>query len=439
MEHIEKLERPNLVLILVDTLRADFTTPYGDVEGLTPELSRWASNGVLFERTRSQSSWTKISMASFMTSLWPHRHGIFAGADGLSEGAVTLAETLRDSGYLTYGVQTNGWLHQSFGFHQGFDRYLFPMGQGAQGIPQPFIWSHADRVLEEGFRLIDAYDDSAPLFLYLHFMDVHQYASPPEFRAYGRDSVGLYRASVRWVDDAVERVREKLDDAGLLDNTVMLFAADHGETFGEHGVHGHARNVLTPVVWVPLVFRFPFRTEEVRISTQVRNIDIAPTLLQLAKIEIPPSFEGESLLPLIAAAGNGSSEIATDRPNYPALGTPLFPNANVQKALSDGAWTYARNVDQKDDAGKQRDFLYDRGVDPVENVNLIELEAEMAERMRARLDEHLALDPVDGVLEQGVRIDPKIAAGLRAMGYLPESSPAPGQKAETDGSLPSSK
>ncbi|NRA97918.1 MAG: sulfatase, partial [Planctomycetes bacterium] len=316
----------------------------------------------------------------------------------------------------------NGWLHQSFGFHQGFDRYMFPKGGGHPRLGQPSLWPHADRVYEEAVRLLDAHDRERPFFLYLHFMDVHEYAAPVEFRDYGRDPAGMYRASVRWVDDAVERIRMKLDDAGLLDNTVLLFASDHGETFGEHGVHGHARNVLTPVVWVPLVFRFPFPVEPpVRVTTQVRNVDLAPTLMDLAGVPIPESFEGRSLVPLLTGAAS-----ETDRATYAALGVPLFPDASIQSAVSDGAWTYARNAtpdegDPEAYEGKAvapgAEYLFDRGIDPIENVNLVNREAAEARRMRNLLDTHLEQAP-DGVVEKGVRIDPSIADRLRAMGYL---------------------
>ena len=134
---LSELERPNLVLIVVDTLRADWTSPYGSSLPTTPELQRWADRGLLFERVRSESSWTKISMASLLTSLWPRTHVITEATDGLGEGAVTLAEVLRDAGYATWAVQTNGWLDQSFGFHQGFERYVFPAGRGAQRVPRP--------------------------------------------------------------------------------------------------------------------------------------------------------------------------------------------------------------------------------------------------------------------------------------------------------------
>jgi arylsulfatase A-like enzyme len=412
---------PNLVLIVVDTLRADSMTPYGFERDTSPEVAAWASRGVLFERARSQSSWTKMSMASLVTSLWPRSHGVREAKDGLAESAVTLAEVLRDAGYATYGVQTNGWLHQSFGFHQGFDRYMFPKGGGHPRLGQPSLWPHAGRVYEESVRLLDAHDRARPFFLYLHFMDVHEYAAPPHYKSFGTDNKGAYLAAVRWVDDTVRRVREKLAAADHLGRTVIAFAADHGETFGEHGVHGHARNVLTPVVWVPLVFRLPFRVEPVRIATQVRNVDLAPTLLDLAGLPVPPSFEGSSLVPLLTGAA-----AEPDRPSYAGLGVPLFPDASVQTAVSDGAWTYARNAtppegDEKAYEGRAvapgAEYLFDRRIDPGENVNLVEREVAEAVRMRRLLDRHLADAPA-GVVETGVRIDPGIADRLRAMGYL---------------------
>ena len=404
------LERPHLVLIVVDTLRADWTTPYGDARGTSPELARWASRGVVFEQVRAQSSWTKMSMASVFTGLWPSRHGLSEARDALGEDAVTVTELLRDAGYDTYAVQCNGWLDQSFGFHQGFERYLFPRGAGARGVEQTQIWPHADRVVEEAGRLIDDHDPSRPLFLYLHFMDVHEYAAPPEFKTFGGDNEGAYLAAIRWEDDALTRVREKLDDAGLLDDAVIVFASDHGEAFGENGKVGHARNVLTATLQTPILLRLPFAVEPVRVPAHVRNIDLAPTLLELAGIPAPAHLDGVSLLPLATGA-----EEPRDRISFAALGAPLYPDASVQASVTDGRWTYARNLPP---GPSNEEFLFDRSIDPAENVNLVELEPAVAERMRGLLQAKLEEGPVSGVRDQDVRIDPSIAERLRAMGYL---------------------
>jgi arylsulfatase A-like enzyme len=406
---LRQIERPNIVLIVVDTLRADWTTPYGFEAAVSPELQRWADRGVVFERVLAQSSWTKMSMASLLTSLWPRSHGVHLPSDGLSEGALTLADVMKDAGYRTYGVQSNGWLEQSFGFHQGFDHYVFPRGLDPPGeLKLSSLWPHGERVLEEASRLIDAHDTGSPFFLYLHFMDVHEYAAPPEFKHFGGGPKGFYLAAVRWVDDVIERFRKKLERRGLSESTVMIFASDHGETFGENRSYGHARNVFTPVLHVPLVIRFPFAMEPLRVRSQVRNLDIAPSVLDIAGLAIPEGFEGESLLPLIAAPGERG-----DRRSFAELGSILFAGTVEQASVNDGSWSMARNLDEG-----RREFLFDRELDPLEDANLVDLEQAAAERMRAVLDAHLSLEARGDTRATDVRIDPNIAERLRAMGYL---------------------
>jgi arylsulfatase A-like enzyme len=349
-----------------------------------------------------------MSMASLMTSLWPRSHAIREHDDGLAEGALTLAEVLADAGYHTYGVQTNGWLHQSFGFHQGFERYVFPIGSGAK-LPQSNIWPHADRIVNEARRLLDAHPEGKPFFLYLHFMDVHEFAAPREFQTFGTDSEGAYQSSIRWVDDGLSRVEALLEERGLLDRTLIAFGSDHGETFGENGKTGHARNVLSAVLRVPLVLRLPRAIEPVRVASPVRNLDIAPTLLDLLGVPVPDTFEGRTLVPQIVGAEEGG-----DAPNFAALGAPLYPDASIQHSLRVGDWTYARNIEPDDPA----EFLYDRSIDPREDVDLAAREPTELARMRDQLDAHLAGGSREEVLETGVRIDPKIEQRLRAMGYL---------------------
>jgi arylsulfatase A-like enzyme len=413
-DRVAALDTPNIVLIVIDTLRADWMSAYGFHQETTPEIKRWAAKGVLFERNLAQSSWTKMSMASMLTSLWPQSHAIRKYGDGLGTAAVTLAEALQDAGYETYAVQTNGWLHQTFGFHQGFQHYVFPTGRAAPKIPKATVWAHADRVLEETTRLLDHRPTDRPFFLYVHFMDVHEYAAPNEFKTFGTDGPGAYRGAIRWLDDAVSRVRGELDRVGVLEETVILLTSDHGEAFGENGKSGHALNVLTAVLHVPLVIRFPFETEPVRIPTQVRNLDVAPTLLDIAGVPIPTSFEGESLLPLITASGPDLAT-APDRISYADLGLPLFPDASIQTSVNTGSWTLARNLDPDPQPGQQ---LYDRTIDPGENVDLVEREPDEARRLAAILDAYLARESVPGVLAEEVRIAPEIANKLRALGYM---------------------
>ena len=240
-------------------------SPYGAPAQGSPELARWAARGIVFEHVLAQSSWTKSSMASLLTSRWPRSHGVIDPNDGLGDAARTLAEVLREAGWRTYAVQSNGWLEEAFGFEQGFERYLFPRGGGSEA-ERSRSWPHADNVYREAERLIDAQDPEQPFFLYLHFMDVHEYAAPPDVARPRAGAEGEYAAAIAWVDEVLARLRERLERRGLLSHSVLILASDHGEAFGENGAFGHARNVFTPVLRVPLVLRLPFAITPTRIA-----------------------------------------------------------------------------------------------------------------------------------------------------------------------------
>jgi len=402
---LRALGRPNLVLIVVDSLRADRLSAYGAPRDGSPELARWAERGIVFERVFAQSSWTKSSMASLLTSRWPRGHGVLDPDDGLGAGAVTVAELLRDAGWRTWAVQSNGWLEEAFGFEQGFERYLFPRGGGAES-ERSRSWPHADNVYREAERLIDAQDPAQPFFLYLHFMDVHEYAAPADVARPRAGAEGEYAAAIAWVDEVLARLRARLEARGLLSRSVLLLASDHGEAFGENGASGHARNVFTPVLRVPLIVRLPFAIAPTRIATQVRNLDVAPTLLDLAGLPPHAGFEGESLLPLLAAAD------APDRPSHAVLEALLYPDARRQEAWNDGAWSFVRELPPGG-----REWLFDRRVDPDEDVDLHALEPERAARLRARLDAGVGREPAADAVRPRVRIDPALAERLRALGY----------------------
>jgi arylsulfatase A-like enzyme len=240
-------------------------------------------------------------------------------------------------------------------------------------------------------------------------MDVHEYAAPQEFHLFGTDARGSYLNAIRWVDDGLARVMALLEERGMLDDTLMVLGSDHGETFGENGKVGHAKNVLSAVLHVPLVVRMPVAMTPVRVSTQVRNLDIAPTLLDLLHVPVPESFEGRSLVPAIVGSERGDPV-----DSIAALGLPLYPDASVQVSLRHGDWTYARNIPPDE----PRELLFDRSIDPGEDVDLSTREPAEMERLRAVLDEHLDDEVREEVRESGVAIDPEIERRLRAMGYL---------------------
>ena len=307
---------PNIVLIVIDTLRADHLDSYGYPHSTAPTLEAVARQGVLFERVIAPSSWTKTSMASITTSRDPDGHGVRRVSDVLPDELITLAEVLSAAGYHTIGINTNPWLLPRFGFRAGFDVYESPTGADAASVI--------------ALALKQVSQARHPFFLYLHFMDVHAPYTPdarffdqPPLRLEGGAAVPddqlerayrkrgldppavvqrvkqLYDAEIRATDAALETLLADLRRLDLLDDAILVVTSDHGESFGEHGTTEHGWNLYPEVYEVPLVFRAPGRLPRGRrLAAQVRSIDIAPTLLALAELAIPPSFEGRSLTPM---------------------------------------------------------------------------------------------------------------------------------------------
>jgi arylsulfatase len=313
---------PDLVLLVVDTLRADVLGLYGSPRENAPHLAALAREGVVFEDVVAPSSWTKTSMASIFSGVDPSRHGVRGVEHVLPDGLPTLARALRDAGYRTLGVQTNPWLRSRFGFADGFDEYEF------------HFFGSADHVNARGLALLDEAGRERPVFLYLHYMDVHApyqparrfFDEPPlivpghgpmpddefdqryrrrELRgpAFDARARALYEAEVRGVDDALGRLIDALRGRGVLDRAVLVVTSDHGEAFGEHGEVAHGRTFYPEVYAVPLIVRAPGGAHAgARVAARVRSIDLMPTLLAAAGVPLPPGVQGAPLLPLEAEA-----------------------------------------------------------------------------------------------------------------------------------------
>lgn len=309
---------PDIVLVVIDTLRADSLPPYGAPRENAPNLADFAQGAVVFGRVVAPSSWTKTSMASLLTGTNPSRHGVRGIFHALPGEIPTLARMLRDGGYRTLAVQSNPWLRARFGFNDGFDRYDFVRFGGA------------DEVNDRAFTLLDEVQRERPLFLYLHYMDVHAPYRPgtrwfdePALEVPGRGPVGdaelenlyrrqdlrgpeldrrvraLYDAELRELDDSLGRLFEALRKRGILERAVVVVTSDHGEAFGERGQVTHGRTFYPEVYAVPLFVRGPGTGPAgTRIDAQVRSIDIVPTILALAGLPPPPSVQGDPLLPM---------------------------------------------------------------------------------------------------------------------------------------------
>ena len=419
----ETRPRPDIVLILIDTLRADHFPDAGQGDGSLPNLERLVQNGVVFERVIAPSSWTKTSMASIVTSQDPARHGVRGIEHALPDWLATLAGELAGGGYHTIGVNTNPWLMGKFGFDAGFTVYETLKIGGGRYTRGPDV----NRVALD--RVEEAPHDH-PVFLYVHYMDVHApyrpaahlYSAPPIsgpdgaaipdarlellYRKRGLDAPGvqqraldLYGGQIRTVDAAIGELLDGLEGTRGSRDTVYVVTSDHGESFREHGTTEHGRNLYPEVYEIPLVFHAPSRLPSgVRIEAQVRGIDVAPTLLSLAGIDAPASFEGEPLLPMKPGA-------IRDRVATGAVGlNDQVPNLDyVAVVTPDSLYVRERRNDRVE--------FYDLEADPGALDDL------GPDHPRARLLAKLEPPPGDAKAPRKT-LDPEMIEQLRSLGYI---------------------
>lgn len=353
----ERPGHPNVIVILVDALRGDALGVNGYPLDTTPNLDRLVREGAVnFRRAYAHSTWTKPSIASLFTSLYPSRHGIHLVASegegaallaqSLDQRFTTLAEAFQAAGYQTGAVINQVHLRRS-GFEQGFDEYTSLSGKGA------------GRLNRRLFQWLDGIDPERPFFAYLHYLDTHwPYDSrrpsrgrdfgpvdldpePPtagkraQRWAAGFDEAGLrplrarYDSEVAFIDERVAGVRAALEARGWADDTILLVTSDHGEGFLEHGEIQHGFAPYAEVAHVPLILRLPpmLQPPVTDIDAPVGLVDIMPTLLELAAIEPPAGLQGRSLVPLLRGRkprlepvySNGAGAVAVRVPRYTLL------------------------------------------------------------------------------------------------------------------------
>jgi len=316
--------RANLLLITIDTLRADHLGCYGYARNTSPSADSLAAEGVLFAKAYAQRPKTSPSFASILTGTYPQRHGVRRTRQVLPGAAYTLAEALRDAGYHTCAVVTNGNLFPAFGFDQGFGEYLYGHSGAREGT------EIALERLGEGLR--------EPFFLWVHHTDPHTRYQPPrpfdEMFAkevlYGKRPLRVLRGGElggvrRWVliegpldldyyisqydgeiaytDHWVGALLAGLRELELSDRTLVVFASGHGESLGEHDYYfEHGLFPYEPSARIPLIVSFPgVAARGARDSTVVESVDIMPTVLDLLGLEVPSTCQGESLVPAVPA------------------------------------------------------------------------------------------------------------------------------------------
>jgi arylsulfatase A-like enzyme len=371
------LEAPLVIVYLVDTLRADHTSPYGYSRDTTPELSTFAKDGVLFDAAISHASWTKPAVASLLTSMLPGRHRAVQLRDKLDPGHVTLAEMLAARGGFATGAAIANSVIYSEGTHfeQGFDFYAGLHGAGDR--PSKVI--EAAPVVDAALRFIDE-RRGFPTFVYVHTMDPHvPYTPPPPFdRMYEPhptpDHPGV---------DPRSDFKEPLDRDRLVaqyDGALVVFTADHGEEFEDHGKWLHGRSVFDELIRVPLVVKFPGgRWSGRRVAQQVQLVDVLPTVLSEVGLPVPepPVIAGRPLQVVLAGGA----------PEPPAV-SEISHRGFVAHGMRTGRDKYVRRFSPEDD-----ELYFDLRQDPKEQTNLAEQNRERVRFLRAGVEAAMVPNP----------------------------------------------
>lgn len=410
----------NVLFILVDTLRADHLTPYGYDRETSPVIGELAHTGIRFAQHVSQSSWTKCSMASLWSGLYPARSGVTRAPHLLSESAKLPAEIFREAGFHTAGIWRNGWVAPNFGFGQGFETYTQPK-PGAVDRPQPhqapnklLPGSDVD-ILRSSFSFLRAYGHER-WFLYLHMMDVHQYAYSEEEALFGTTYLDIYDNSIRWTDGLIGHLLDELTERGLRENTLIVFASDHGEAFGDHGNEGHARDVYGEVTTTPLIISFPFRLEPgLVVDSRTANVDLWQTILELTGMPALDDTDGQSRVPEIIATARG--EALPEPENAFAMLDQSWGRDGHEPAplvaVNHGPWRMFHSAMQPN-----RPELYNKLTDPGEQKNLAEQNPELVEELKSVILDHLAGPPAPwGGESESIEMDHLQIDQLRALGY----------------------
>lgn len=400
----------NIILFTIDTLRADHLQCYGYQKVETPQINRLAEEGVLFENVVCQTPLTLPSHSSIFTGTYPLFHGVRDnGGFYLDEKHTTLAECLKKEGFLTGAFVAAFVLDSRWGLDQGFDYYYdnFDLTK-YKTVSLDSVQRRGDEVLQEARRWLSE-NGQKKFFAWIHLYDPHTPYDPPEpYKSlYRARPYSLYNGEIAYVDQLIGEFRSFLQEKGLLQNTLIVFTADHGESLGEHKESAHGFFVYDAAIRVPLILRFPGakgpKGEVIR--PQVRSIDLMPTILDLVGEDVPSAVQGKSLVPLIRGKGKG------DQAAYSETFFPKFHYGwSELRTLRRGRYKFI-------DAPNPE--VYDLLDDPGETQNIVNIKASLGQEMKRELVALLERYSAKSVEEAGPRaVDQDSLVKLQALGYI---------------------
>ncbi len=391
----------HVILISLDTTRADHVSCYGWSRPTTPNIDALASEGYLFKHALTPVPLTLPAHTSMLTGTIPPHHGKRKNADVYFDPShVTLAQLLKDKGYSTGAFVGAQVLNSSFGLNRGFDTYQDQFANQDHERP-------AGDVNRAAFAWLDQQKDN-PVFLFMHYYDAHDEYAPPEpfASSFNEDP---YSGEIAYTDHCIGEVVAKLKSLGMYDSSLIIVTGDHGEMLGEHGELTHMYFIYQSALKVPLVFKLPGSGAGQQIDDLAGIIDIVPTVCDLVGVDAPAGIEGQNL----AGYFGNQPPLPEDRYLYCESMHPTNYGANSFVGLASTRWKYIHTT---------RPELYDLLNDPGEQNNLIEDQARQASILEENLAQITELAARQGTVQQNAPLDPDLLHHLRSLGYVGESS-----------------
>lgn len=408
-------QRPNVVIFLVDTLRADAVGWGGATRETTPRLGAWAKTGTIFSQATTPAGWTRSAVISLFTGLYPAAHGVQDQDDVASDDLVTLAEVFRAAGYHTASFVSNFAAAPQFGTAQGFERVRFFDRKRDVTFPiDPKIGYVPVFFMDEELKQYLGAPGPEPHFTYIHTTDPHQpYRPPLEYLLWGQENRARYDGEVRYSDDFIGGWIETLRAKGQLENTIVVFTADHGEEFEEHDGKGHGHTVFEEIVRVPLVIAGPGVARATR-DELVSLTDLPPTLLELCGIAIPDGFapQGRSFATLLRAGA-----VAAPDSWQSAYHELIYPSKGIAFAYRDGRFKLV-SIAEDSYGRRQQTRLYDLAADPREQRDLAASSPERVAQLREALKRDRTRQLQHATASLSKPLDAESEASLRALGYV---------------------
>jgi arylsulfatase A-like enzyme/Tfp pilus assembly protein PilF len=404
------VEKPNVILITLDTTRADRIGCYGYAGAKTPRLDALARKGALFEQAATTAPLTLPAHTSILTGMYPTYHGVrINGNTAVSGEQTTAAEILSGRGYQCGAFIGAFVLDGRWGLNQGFQHYddQFDLGK-YKHIDLGAIQRPGNQVMDSALSWLEG-QKSRPFFAWIHLYDPHSPYEPPEpyrseFAPGGLP--GLYDGEIAFMDEQVGRCVDWLETNGLTERTILILVGDHGEGLGSHGEGTHGYFIYDYAVHVPLIVASPFNEMQgVRVRAQVSVVDVFPTLLELARTDPPAKVQGRSLLLPVLRPARKTAEHAYSESMSPnlqfgwsalhSLRTPRYKYIDAPRAE-----------------------LYDLSQDAGELTNLLASSPDIAHRMKAELDRLVAETSRDAPTPQAANLDKETVERLSALGYI---------------------